>query len=250
MKDRTGFSEKTYRRKIVQPHLHHYRVQIQQTDLWISTETDLSVEAREKTLECRNELEAFVAEQPEFLHALSPWLDDGPAPEIVRRMIHAGRCSGVGPMAAVAGAIAEAVGLRLTEKSPTVIVENGGDIFVVSPKPIVAAIFAGKSPLSMKIGVRIDHGNRPFGLCTSSGTVGHSISFGHADAVCVYATSCPLADAAATAIANRVQTAEDISSAIAFGRTIEGIQGILIVVGRKIGAWGGMELVPVVGKRC
>ena len=250
MKDRTGFSEKTYRRKIVHPNLKQYRVQIQQTDLWISTERDLSVEAREKTLECRNELEAFIAEQPEFLHALSPWPDDGPAPELVRRMIHAGRRAGVGPMAAVAGAIAEAVGHRLREQSPTVIVENGGDIFVVSPKPIVAAVFAGKSPLSMKIGVRIDNGSKPFGLCTSSGTVGHSISFGHADAVCVYATSCPLADAAATAIGNRVQTAEDIASSIAFGRTIEGIQGILIVVGKQIGAWGEIELVPVVGKRC
>lgn len=250
MKDRTGFSEKTYRRKIIHQNLRHYRVQIQQTDLWISTDTDLSIAAREKTLECRNELEAFIAEHPEFLHTLYPWTDDDPAPEIVRWMIHAGRCAGVGPMAAVAGAIAEAVGSRLMIQSETVIVENGGDIFVVSPKPVVAAVFAGKSPLSMKIGVRIDNGNQPFGLCTSSGTVGHSISFGRADAVCVFALSCPLADAAATAIGNRVRTAEDIASAIAFGRTIDGIQGILIVVGRKIGAWGAMELVPIAGKRC
>lgn len=249
MNDQAGFSEKTYRRIVQHPSLASYRVIQEQTDLWISTERDLSHLAREKVLECRSQLEGYIALYPEFLRTLCPWPAGGPAPDIVRNMIQAAAYAGVGPMAAVAGAIAEMVGERLRHHSRTVIVENGGDIFLCVNTPIVAAVFAGKSPLSMKIGLRIDAAGIPCGLCTSSGTVGHSLSFGKADSVSVLSCSCALADAAATAIANRVRSNTDIAPAISFGQSIPNVAGILIIVGKHIGAWGKMEIVPLSGKR-
>ena len=86
-------------------------------------------------------------------------------------------------------------------------------------------------------------------VCTSSGTVGHSVSFGKADAVCVVSSSCALADAAATAIGNRVAGSADIKDAIQRGKMIPGVGGILIIVGDKLGAWGGIEVVPLPGKK-
>ena len=152
-------------------------------------------------------------------------------------------------MAAVAGAMAECVGRDLLAFSRQVIVENGGDLFLKAAPPVVTGIFAGASPLSMKIGLRIDNARDGMGVCTSSGTVGHSLSRGTADAVCVVSRSCALADAAATAIGNRVRCADDIQHAIRFGRSIDGVLGIVIVIGEKLGAWGAVELVPLAGKK-
>jgi len=158
-------------------------------------------------------------------------------------MVEAARACGVGPMAAVAGAVAEAVGRALLAENQQVIVENGGDIFLQTKTPRVAAIYAGASPLSGKVGVRISRVGQPLGVCTSSGTVGHSLSFGKADAAIVLAESAALADAAATALGNRVQTADDIDPALVWLRGIEGALGGAVVVGDKLGAWGEVELV-------
>ena len=113
-------------------------------------------------------------------------------------MIRAGTVAGVGPMAAIAGAIAENVGRGLLEFADQVIVENGGDVFIKTRRPVTVGIYAGSSPLSMQIGMRLDSKKAPLAVCTSSGTLGHSLSLGRADAVCAVADSCALADAAAT----------------------------------------------------
>ena len=129
-----------------------------------------------------------------------------------------------------------------------VIVENGGDVFIKTDAPLTVAIFAGKSPLNLRIGIRLSGGSKPVAVCTSSGTVGHSLSLGKADAVCVVSNSCAIADAAATAIGNLVQSIADIEYAIAKGKCIEKIRGILIIVGGKIGIWGDLEVIPLKGK--
>jgi uncharacterized protein len=110
---------------------------------------------------------------------------------------------------------------------------------------LTIAVYAATSPLNLKVGLKISASPMPIAVCTSSGTVGHSHSEGCADAVCVVSLSCPLADAAATAIGNRVSVAADIDPAIQWGRSIEGVSGILIVLGKKMGMWGQMELVPL-----
>jgi ApbE superfamily uncharacterized protein (UPF0280 family) len=236
--------ERTYRRWI-ESDLRTFEVRLGESDLLISAERPLRESAERALRVVRSELEAYLAQDPDLERALKPREAREGAPEIVVRMVEAARACDVGPMAAVAGAVAEAVGRALLSESEQVIVENGGDIFLQTKMPRVAAIYAGASPLSGKVGVRISRVGQPLGVCTSSGTVGHSLSFGKADAAIVLAESVALADAAATALGNRVQTAEDIEPALVWLRGIEGVLGGAVVVGEKLGAWGEVELVRV-----
>jgi ApbE superfamily uncharacterized protein (UPF0280 family) len=239
-----GYAERFYRQR-VRGHLEAYRVVVQQTDLNIYSDRPQVDVARDALIEQRGYLETYIHQHPLFLHTLKDYPDDGFAPGIVRDMIQAGRAVGVGPMAAVAGAVSEKVGQRLLASCAEVVIENGGDIFLSVRRPLTVGIFAGSSPLSMKIGLRIPPDTGIQAVCTSSGTVGHSRSFGKADAVCVLSHSCALADAAATALGNRVHTSADAPLAIAWGRTIPGLQGILVIVGEKMAAWGQIEMVDL-----
>ncbi|MBW1988721.1 MAG: UPF0280 family protein [Deltaproteobacteria bacterium] len=208
------YKERTYRGRAARKGLVGFRVAVRETDLWIQAASDLSALAREAVIQARARLERYIERFPEFARTLAPWPDPGPAPNVVRAMVRAGRAAGVGPMAAVAGAIAEAVGTALLAESPEVVVENGGDVFFAVSGPFTVGVFAGRSPLSDRVGMRISGTGKPMGLCTSSGTVGHSLSAGRADAACILADSCSLADAAATACGNRVQDEADISRAL------------------------------------
>ena len=240
--------KRTYRNLVNTENLFTFRVVVQETDLMVHARKKLEDETRKLVLEQRGYLEAYVKSHPDFAAALTPWRLDGLAPPIVVDMIEAGENAGVGPMAAVAGAVAEHTGRGLLKSTDHVIVENGGDVFLKTDSPLTVGIFAGKSPFSLRIGIRIDGGTKPTSVCTSSGTVGHSLSFGKADAVCVVADSCAIADAAATSIGNMVQSISDIEDAIAKGQDIDQIRGIIIIVREKIGIWGDLELVKLKGK--
>ena len=206
---------------------------------------DLEQPAMESVFTHRGHIEAYIEQNPDFLHTLAPWPGKGPYPMVVGAMVKAGRQAGVGPMAAVAGAVAEFVGRDLLQHTDEVIVENGGDVFINILKPITISVYAGQSPLSMKIGLAFPVHQESFAVCTSSGTVGHSLSHGRADAVCVLANSCALADAAATAIGNRIESAQGIQAAINWGKNIAGVRGLLAIVDKAMGAWGEMEVTPL-----
>jgi ApbE superfamily uncharacterized protein (UPF0280 family) len=242
---RPPFEPRTYRQRCRIPELAAFQVVVKETDLWIHARTALTDLAREVVLQQRGYLEAWIARYPDYGETLVPWSCGGPAPAIVAEMASAGQAAGTGPMAAVAGAMAEAVAKRLANRSDAVLVENGGDLFIRHPDPLTVAVAAGQSPLSMRLGIRLQDCRQGRALCTSSGTVGHSLSFGSADAVCVAAASGALADAAATAIANRIHKAGDIRAAIEFGRGIMGVDGLLVIKGSSSGAWGDIELVPL-----
>jgi hypothetical protein len=160
-------------------------------------------------------------------------------------MIKTSRAAQVGPMAAVAGAMAEFVSKDLLSFSKEVIVENGGDIFLSISKERVIGIYADDSPLSLKVGIRIGSEETPVGVCTSSGTVGHSLSFGRADAVCILSKSAALADAAATSVGNIVKEKKDIDSGLKRGKEIPGVLATLIIIGDKMGVWGNIHLVQL-----
>jgi ApbE superfamily uncharacterized protein (UPF0280 family) len=164
------------------------------------------------------------------------------APGIINDMVSATRMFNVGPMASVAGAVAEAVGKKLLKHSKQVIVENGGDIFLKSSEPRTMLIYAGKSPFSNKIALEIDPKDTPLGVCTSSGTVGHSFSFGSADAVVVVSRSAAIADAAATAIGNLVKKADDIDEALKYAKKFKRLKGVLIIKDDKMGVWGKVKI--------
>lgn len=237
--------QRTYRHFIQKDHLVSFQVTVKETDLWICADRLLADEAKEIVLRVRGYLESYIERYPMFLKTLAPLRVTGPAPRIVTEMADAGALAGVGPMAAVAGAVAEAVGRELLAVSKEVIVENGGDIFIKLNHPFICGIAAGKSPLSMRFGIRLDATKSSIGVCTSSATVGHSLSFGKADAVCVVSPSCAVADAAATAICNQVGSEKDIQTAINAGKIIDGVSAIVVIIGDQVGVWGDMELVPL-----
>jgi hypothetical protein len=235
---------RTYRRWL-RNELSQFGVRIDESDLMISAERPLRELAERALLLVRADLESYVCEDPGFVSALRPYEVRPEAPGIAREMAEAARLCEVGPMAAVAGAVAEYVGRALLAETKQVIVENGGDIFLYSTRPRTAAIYAGSSPLSGRLGLKMELVERPLGLCTSSGTVGPSLSFGKADAAIVLANSAALADAAASALGNRVQSAEDIQPALEYLQTIPGVLGGAAIIGEHLGAWGEVELVRV-----
>ncbi len=237
------YRERTYRNRISKRGLVSFQVKIKETDLYINADSDCRDAAMQSVHRHREFIEEYIRHNPPFLNSMSPVETDEFAPAIIREMTEASRRCGVGPMASVAGAIARNVGVDLMKCSDNVIIENGGDIFLkLTNKDAIVGIFAGDSPLSYKVSIRIKHGGVPAGVCTSSGRVGHSLSFGRADAVCVTSESATLSDAAATAVCNRVRRAGDIKGALDFGLRIEGVMGVLIIMGDKLGILGNIEL--------
>ena len=222
-----------------------FNCMVKETDLQVGANRLMEGEVRAAVVRYREQIEDYVQANPAFLTSLSPVEAKPWAPEIVKRMCWAGQMAGVGPMAAVAGAISEAIGRDMLDNWYTreIIVENGGDIFMKTDSPRRVGIYAGSSPLSQTLAVEIRPDQTPLGICTSAGTVGHSLSFGRADAAVVLAKDAALADAVATAVGNRVLSEDDLEAAVAFVSGIKGILGAVVIVGEKVAAWGDIRLV-------
>ena len=236
------YQPKTYRHWIKGDDLTSFNVMVKETDLYIRASTNLKRKARRLVIKYRDAVERYIERQPTFLTSLEPLPIDDNAPHIVKAMSEAASKAGVGPMASVAGAIAEFVGKELLAFSPEIIVENGGDIYLKSTSKRIIGIYAGESPLSGKLRLEIAGTDTPLGICTSSGTVGHSLSYGKADAVIVLSESATLADAAATAIANLIKQPDDIPSGIEFAKGIERVSGVIIITGEQTGIWGKVKI--------
>jgi ApbE superfamily uncharacterized protein (UPF0280 family) len=223
-----------------------FQARLQETDLHILAEKDLHFEALDFIIQYRNQLENYIARNPKFLKALFPLAYDPLAPSLIKEMLKAALAAGVGPMAAVAGGVAQYVGQDLLRGySREIMVENGGDVFLQRSVDCRVAIFAGESPLSNKIGLVVKKADMPTGICTSSATVGHSLSFGQADAVTVVASSVFLADAAATRLGNETRENRPIGEVLEVASQIEGLRGVVVVRGEELGAWGEVELVAI-----
>lgn len=243
-----SYQKRTYRNLVEHGHLVAFEVRIRETDLHILAGKDLRAEASAAVFHYRSQLESYIGRYPEFATTLVPLPADPTAPPIVKAMLAAGQAAEVGPMAAVAGAIAEQVGKDLLAAGAgEVMVENGGDIYLCRGQESVVGIFAGLSPLSNRVGLKIPASLMPLGICTSSGTVGHSLSLGEADSVTVLAKDTALADAVATLAGNAVQPGQSLEPALARARAVPGILGLVIIRGEELGAWGEVELVPLEG---
>ena len=239
------YEPRTYRHWIKNDELVSFTVVEMETDLFIRAQSDLEQNALDSVIKYRTEIERYIEKHPLFQAALEPYPVEDSASPIVKSMSNAATIAGVGPMAAVAGAIAEYVGKDLLPLSSEVIVENGGDIYLNIEKMRCIGVYAGDSPFTGKIALEIDPENTPVGICTSSGTVGHSLSLGSADAVLVLSRDTALADAVATAIGNSVRTASDIDAVLEQVKAIEGLAGAVLIKGDKIGAWGDIKLVSL-----
>lgn len=233
-----------YRRLVRPGDLVSFSVTVKETDLFILAREDLSEAARDIVMTSRYRLEEYIAAHPEFLASLEPVPDDPLAPPLVRDMLRAGMAAGVGPMAAVAGAIAEETGRGLASRSPELAVENGGDLFLLGAKERTVALFTGEGTLEAGLAIRISPGGG-IGIGTSSGTFGHSLSLGEASTATVIASSAALADASATAVGNAVKGKHGVEKGIELARGIRGIDGVIVVQEGRVGAWGDVELVEV-----
>lgn len=240
------YFERWYRKYMQADGLVSFSVKVQESDLYIFAEKDLKEQAEARLIKERKNLEAYIRYDPRFLVSLTPIALSPFAPPICRRMGWAAQEAGVGPMAAVAGAINEAVAEELLPLTSELIIENGGDLLVASSQERVVAIYAGEeSPFSFQVGIKLP-GGKIWGVATSSGKVGPSLSFGRADAVVVVATSAALADAWATSLANRVRTRSDVASVLRLARRIASLQGVVVIFEDLLGVEGKIQLEKLV----
>jgi ApbE superfamily uncharacterized protein (UPF0280 family) len=237
------YNQHTYRNKIFENSLYSFDVIIDQTDLRVSLDGSYEDNVFKSVYKYRRYIENYIKERPDFLSSLKPVDFDELAPPIIKDMIFSSRVVGVGPMASVAGAIAQYVGIDCLDFSKNVIVENGGDIYMnILNNSVIIGVYAGTSPLSYKVRLNINADTTPLGICTSSGSIGHSLSFGKADAVCVVSKSAVLSDAAATYLCNFVQNNDDIERVLDRGIKIEGVIGLVIIKEDRLGVRGEIEL--------
>jgi len=239
------YKERNYRDLVEGKNLVSFQIKEEESDLYIRANQELASYARQLLIIYREQIESYINSHPLFKRTLLPYPQDDEAPEIINSMVQAANLCGVGPMAAVAGAIAEFVGKELLNYSSEVIVENGGDIFIKSNKVRKVSIFAGRSPFSQRIILKIEAKENYIGVCTSSGTVGPSLSFGKADAVTVISDSVLLADAAATAVGNIVKTRKDVEQGLVYAQKIQGVKGVVIIKDDKMGLWGDINFTVV-----
>jgi len=222
--------------------LQRFEIKIEQSDLLVLCDRDLREAALGELGRVRRDLETYMGDHPAFLTSLEPCAVEAGAPAVVRAMAEAASRWHVGPMAAVAGAIAQAVGLRLLEQCAVAFVENGGDVFVKSDRPARFALYAGeRSPFSDRVAFEVD-ASMGVGVCTSSGVVGPSLSLGRADAVVALARGAAEADAAATAVANLIQAPGDVDRVVSDEEHRGRLRGLIACAGDRIGFWGDIEI--------
>lgn len=238
------YQERTYRRWVEPEDLVRTEVSIGESDLMILASKEVACAAGLALSRARALLEDYISCDPDFMSALAPYDLRGDAPAMARRMAAAGSKFGVGPMAAVAGAVAEHVGDALSRECDEVIVENGGDIYIKGSRQVTLSLYAGESsPFTKKVRFRVEPKGGALGVCTSSGMVGHSVSFGCADAVTVICDSALEADAAATALCNSVKGVADVDAAIRRAKATGSIRGMIVAIEDRLGVWGEVEMI-------
>ncbi|MCM8782571.1 MAG: UPF0280 family protein [Candidatus Omnitrophica bacterium] len=242
MSNRFGIAQaRFYRFWIKNKTLISFEAKVKETDLYIRASKDLQREAIDLIKRHRKPIEDFIGLNPAFEKTLVPYPLSIDMEPIIKDMVVATKKVNVGPMAAVAGAIAEYVGYDLLGQCEEVIVENGGDIFIKVKRPIKIGIYAADSPFTQRLVLKIEPEETPIGVCTSSGIVGPSLSFGLADAAIALSKSTSLADACATAIGNLIKTEDDIPKALEYAKGIDGLYGVVLIKGKKMGAWGNVK---------
>lgn len=238
---------RAYRRGLLgRPGETAFQVVVAQTDLFVLAERDLSREIADFVSALRAQLSTFILLRPDFRESLVP-VDIGPdAPAIARDMAEAAARFGVGPFAAVAGAFSQAVADRFAARSPNLVVENGGDIFLRATTPRTVALLA-RPVEGTRLALQFPVSKLPAAVCASSATVGHSLSLGQADMVTVVADRGAVADAAATALGNRLASRADIEAVLAAAEGLRGrgVRGAFVQVGEMVGVVGDVELVAI-----
>ena len=239
------YRERSYRSRFSNDERRWFCVKFLESDLWIgvyrgSYRASMEADTYAMLVDLRRQMDAYLLMDPQYKTALTPYNAGLEAPNILKEMSRVSHKTGIGPMSAVAGAVAKKVAEFLGTQE--VIVENGGDIYAQAASDMDISVFAGQSPLSEKIGLHIPAAEFPLGICTSSGTVGPSLSLGRADAVMIVCKDVLLADSYATAMANRIKTVNDLQSVIDRISDIPEILGAIAVKDDRMAITGRFEL--------
>jgi uncharacterized protein len=230
------------------PNLFKENFNLRESQCTILSDQEKAIQAAKESIRRnRQELEIYIRAHPKFLHTLKPF----PPPQnplVAKLMALAGEKADVGPMAAVAGVIADlAVEAMMFTGCEVAVVEDGGEISAQSNIPVDVAVATGEEPLSKRFGFRLTE--FPIGVATSSGRFSHALSFGDAEAATVFCKNASLADAAATAVGNVVK-GEDVQVAIkagiSRGLSIEGVEGVMVIYKGQVGTAGEIpEIIKV-----
>ncbi|WAI02551.1 UPF0280 family protein [Methanogenium organophilum] len=191
--------------------------------------------AKEAMVDVRSDLEREILRDPFFKSTYDPYPFPVSSP-IAARMVAASEPAGVGPMAAVAGTIAWYGVEAMRDAGATfAVIDNGGDIALIADRNVTIGIHAGHSPFSGNYAFRIPPQDTILGICTSSATVGPSVSFGTADAVTVFSRNVSLADAWATSLCNDFT---ECSDSFFQARDLREVCGICVIAGDTLCQWG------------
>lgn len=223
-----------------------YNVKLHTTDLYIRASENIAERAASSLAELRKEIEDHIKERDLFLTSLETISDPGVKSHVVSMMYKASEAAGTGPMAAVAGAIAECLGRELMNYSKELIIENGGDVWLNLLNPVTIGLYSDNIHFRERLALKINEDKTPCAICTSSSKTGHSLSFGKADSVTIIAGDGAVADAVATETCNRVKTENDITDALNFALSVPSVNGCLIVYRDRLAVMGDMELAPPV----
>ena len=244
-----GFQPRTYRTQFNTLRFKGFEISYLETDLWIgvdpeSFQPEMKTVAHEKIKSLREKLDKYILREPLFKKSLKPFQPSENAPNEAIEMAVAAEKAGIGPMSTVAGLFAREIGETLLQNFSIVemVIENGGDIYVLLKNELVLSVFAGESILSERIGLVISPEKNKLGICTSAGTVGPSLSFGKADAVVVVCEDVLLADAFATAFGNKVKSPNDVEKVINQSEKYPEILSLLIICEDKVGIKGENEI--------
>jgi uncharacterized protein len=217
-----------------------FRVRVETSDLYIRADKELSAPAEEIVRRLRIQIRDHIERQDSFHTTLTPVERLEGCPDIITMMYNASEQAGVGPMAAVAGAVAEITGRELADFSEELIIENGGDIWMKLSGPAVVTIYPGGYYFD-SVALKIQPDQTPCGICTSSARIGLSFSFGKADAATVIAPNAALADAIATEVCNRVKSEDEMEDAASYGMGC-GASGVVVIYRDRLVARGDVEL--------
>jgi len=236
-------SRSIYRKSISLKDKYFYRLRYKYTDIFITSDADILNDLEEPVISFYSCLEGIILHDRTFLKSLEPIKEKENYPGYIKKMCRAACRFGVGPMAAVAGAVCDRIAEKISGNCGLLMIENGGDVFIKSEKSVRIGLFISNSFFSDRLNIVIDAKQTPCGICSSSGTMGHSLSLGKSDLVTVMAESAAMADAAATAVANSIMENSDVEKSINIYKKYKEVKGIIVIKDNSIGLWGELQII-------